>query len=78
MNHIDILGLLGSIFVGISFIPQTIKTIKSEDIKDISFLFMFLNILASALMSVYGIYYAGPYHDERNSKLLLKCCFKLL
>ena len=34
MNHIDILGLLGSIFVGISFIPQTIKTLKSEEIKD--------------------------------------------
>lgn len=74
MNHIDILGLLGSIFVGISFIPQTIKTLKSEEIKDISYLFMFFNILASTLMSVYGIYYRILPIIISEGAVLINCC----
>ena len=35
-NTIDILGILGSVLVGISFIPQTYEVIKNKEVKNIS------------------------------------------
>ena len=53
---IDIIGLLGSIMIGISLIPQTIKTIKDDD-KSISIPFVFITLISSILMIIFAIYY---------------------
>tara|TARA_A100001035_G_scaffold274290_1_gene266040 strand:+ start:262 stop:573 length:312 start_codon:yes stop_codon:yes gene_type:complete len=57
MNSIDIIGLIGSISIGISFIPQTFKTINAETIKSTSFLMFFITSTASIFMIVYSVYY---------------------
>ena len=54
-NTIDILGILGSVLVGISFIPQTYLVIKNKEIKNISKWFILINVISSGLMIVYGI-----------------------
>jgi len=54
MQYINIIGLLGSSIIGISFIPQTYKIIKSNDIQSISLNFILINIISSGLMVWYG------------------------
>ena len=54
---IKIIGLLGSIMISIMFIPQTIHTIRTGKTKDLSKLFLFLSIISSMLMIIYGIYF---------------------
>ena len=54
-NTIDILGILGSVLVGISFIPQTYEVIKNKEVKNISKWFILINLISSGLMIVYGI-----------------------
>lgn len=71
---IDIIGLTGSILVGVCFIPQTYKTINSNDIKDISKLFMMLNIISASLMVVYGSYYLILPIIIANGSVLINCC----
>lgn len=55
MDYIDILGLVGSTIIGISFIPQTYKIIKTHDIESLSLNFVIINILSSTLMIIYGV-----------------------
>ena len=69
----DLLGLIGSILVGICFIPQTYKTINSEEINDISLSFMILNIIASSLMCIYGGYYIILPIIIANGSVLINC-----
>jgi uncharacterized protein with PQ loop repeat len=57
MNWIDIIGLFGSISIGLSFIPQTFKTIKTNTIKSTSFLMFFITSSASVCMIIYSVYY---------------------
>ena len=57
MNWVDIIGLIGSISIGLSFIPQTYKTLKTNTIKSTSFLMFFITSSASICMIVYSIYY---------------------
>lgn len=57
MYIIDLLGIIGGSLVGISFIPQTYKTITTNKSEDLSKIFIFINIAASTLMLIYGIYY---------------------
>lgn len=71
---IDIIGLIGSVLVGICFIPQTYKTINSDEIKDISKLFMMLNIISASLMVVYGSYYLIFPIIIANGSVLINCC----
>ena len=71
---IDIIGLTGSVLVGICFIPQTYKTINSNEIKDISKLFMMLNIISASLMVVYGSYYLILPIIIANGSVLINCC----
>ena len=56
MNIIDLLGIIGGTCVGLSFIPQTYKTIKTKNVQDLSKIFICINILSSTLMLIYGIY----------------------
>ena len=56
INHIEIIGLLGSSIISIAFIPQTCLIIKSGKTKDISMIFVALNLTASSLMLYFGIY----------------------
>ena len=57
MYWIDIIGLIGSISIGLSFIPQTYKTLKTNTTKSTSFLMFFITSSASICMIVYSIYY---------------------
>ena len=74
---IDIIGLIGSILVAISFVPQTYKTINSNQIKDISFMFMFINIISAGLMCIYGAYYYIIPIMISNGSVLTNCCIIL-
>jgi uncharacterized protein with PQ loop repeat len=69
----DMLGLIGSILVGICFIPQTYKTINSEEINDISMSFITINITAATLMSIYGCYYLITPVIVANGSVLVNC-----
>jgi uncharacterized protein with PQ loop repeat len=76
MNYdkfINIIGILGSSLVGICFIPQTYKTIYSNEIKDISLSFLLLNIFAAGLMCVYGGYYIIIPVIIANGSVLINC-----
>ena len=56
---IDIIGLLGSIMVGFSLFPQTIKTIKTikeESNSSISIYFISITFISSILMIIFAIY----------------------
>lgn len=78
MDYImNIFGLLGSILVSVSFIPQTYKTINSDEIKDISSIFMSVNIISSALMCTYGLYYMIIPVMISNGSVLINCCIIL-
>ena len=70
---INIIGLLGSILVSVSFIPQTYKTLKSEDSSDISYIFMGTNIISAAMMCVYGVYYDVIPILISNGSVLINC-----
>ena len=57
---IDVIGLLGSVMVGVSLFPQTIKTIKTikeESNTSISLSFLSITFTSSILMSIFAIYY---------------------
>ena len=57
---IDVIGLLGSVMVGVSLFPQTIKTIKTikeESNNSISLSFLLITFTSSILMSIFAIYY---------------------
>tara|TARA_A100001015_G_C14926838_1_gene686722 strand:- start:166 stop:486 length:321 start_codon:yes stop_codon:yes gene_type:complete len=75
---IDILGLSGSILVSVSFLPQTYKTIMTDDIKDISLLFMLLNVISASLMCIYGIYYNIVPILISNGSVLINCLIILI
>lgn len=72
-NIIDIIGLFGSILIGLTFIPQTYKTINSNEVKDISNLFLILNITSASLMVVFGAYYFIIPVIISNGSVLINC-----
>ena len=57
MNWIDVIGLIGSLLVGFSLIPQSYKSIKENDTKSISIYYLFITFLAAVFMGIYSIYY---------------------
>ena len=58
MNHIiNSIGICGSIGIAIAFIPQTYKTIISEDNQSISFAMILLTFSSSICMTIFSIYY---------------------
>ena len=72
-NIINIVGLCGSILIGASFVPQTYKTIKNGETKDLSYAFMFLNITSASLMCIYGFYYKIIPVIISNGSVTLNC-----
>jgi uncharacterized protein with PQ loop repeat len=57
MRIIEIIGLIGSSIVAISFIPQTYKIMKDNDVQSISTSFVVVNMISSALMIIYGMHF---------------------
>lgn len=55
MDYIDIFGLVGSVLIGISLIPQSYKTITSNKTEDLSLFFIVIILIASFFMIFYGI-----------------------
>lgn len=55
INHIEVIGLLGSSIISTAFIPQTYMVVKTGNTKDISLGFISLNLTASSLMLYFGI-----------------------
>ena len=55
-NIINFVGLLGSIGIGLSLIPQTYKTINSNE-SSLSFPFIIITLLSSIFMVIYAIYF---------------------
>lgn len=56
-NVINIIGISGSVGIAIAFIPQTYKTITSEENHSVSFAMIFLTFLSSICMTIFSIYY---------------------
>lgn len=54
-DYVDIIGLLGSLILSITFIPQTYHVYKNKDSVSINKTFLYLIILCSALLSYYSI-----------------------
>lgn len=76
-NIIQIMGFTASIIISISFIPQTYKTINSEQIKDLSYVFVFLNIIACIMMVIYGLHNNVLPVVISNGSVLINCCVML-
>ena len=57
MKIIDIIGILGSILIGFSLIPQTFKSYTSNVVKSLSIFFLIITFLASLCMNIYAFYY---------------------
>jgi len=54
MNIITIIGVIAVILTSISFLPQSIKTIRTKQVRDLSF-FMYLILTVGAILwLVYG------------------------
>lgn len=53
----NIVGYFGSSFLTIMMIPQVITSYKTKKVDDISFVFVFLNILAAACLIPYSLYF---------------------
>ena len=70
---IEVIGLAGSCLIGLSFIPQTYKTIKENDTKNISFSFMGLSLLSASMMVTYGVYYEILPMIISNGSVVINC-----
>ena len=53
----NIIGYFGSGFLTIMMIPQVITSYKTKKVNDISFLFVFLNLMAVACLIPYSLYF---------------------
>lgn len=53
---INIIGYMGSFFISLNLIPQILTIIKKKSGKNISYFSLTINIIASILMLIYGIY----------------------
>lgn len=52
---ISVFSVIGTIVIGLSSLPQTIKTMKDKDTANISFLLFFLTGVATFFLTLYGI-----------------------
>jgi uncharacterized protein with PQ loop repeat len=57
MLIIDVIGIIGSILVAFSLIPQSYKSIKNNDTKSLSKSYLVITLFASIFMGIYSIYY---------------------
>ncbi len=73
MKFIDIIGLFGSLCIGFSLMPQTYKSIKDNDVNNLSIFYIFLTLLASVSMGIYSIYYFILPMMIANLSVFLNC-----
>ena len=57
MLWIDVIGILGSVAIAISFFPQTYTSIKKKSVNGLSIKFILLILSASISMDIYSFYY---------------------
>ncbi|MCO7124401.1 SemiSWEET transporter [Sporolactobacillus shoreicorticis] len=57
---LEIIGFIAGIFTSISFFPQAIKVIKTNQVADISLLTYFMFLMGLALWVVYGLFFHSP------------------
>ena len=57
MLWIDVVGILGSIAIAVSFFPQTYTSIKKKSVNGLSIKFILLILCASISMDIYSFYY---------------------
>lgn len=60
MAPVEILGFLGGIITGITFLPQIYKTYKSKSVNDISISMFSLAATGNVLWLAYGIIQKSP------------------
>lgn len=56
IDFIQILGIIASILSSILFVPQLVHMIKLKSGKDVSYIFLFLQILASSMWITYAYF----------------------
>ena len=58
MNDLDlnILGYIGSGFLGVSLIPQVYKTYSTKNAENLSIIYIILQLITNVIFIVYGIY----------------------
>lgn len=54
MSYIVLIGFVGCGFLFISFIPQTVKVIRSKDVSSLSPIFMICILIASVCLGIYA------------------------
>jgi uncharacterized protein with PQ loop repeat len=57
MNFYDGAGLASSVVICLMFIPEIVHVYKNKDAKAINYVFLHLNLCASALALTYSIHY---------------------
>jgi uncharacterized protein with PQ loop repeat len=78
MTWIDIIGLLGSISIGLSFVPQTYKTIRIKTIQSTSFFMFLTSFFASIGMIIYSVHYKIIPMLIANVSVLTNSCIIML
>ena len=54
---INLLGITGSIFISLSMFPQMYKSLKNNEIKDLSILTLLFILVGSIFQLIYSFYY---------------------
>ena len=52
----DVVGYIGGGVLGIQLIPQIVKTYQQKSAKELSYVFLSLNMIGLSLMTAYGVY----------------------
>lgn len=55
MNAVDLLGYLGTLLINIAYLPQVIKTIKSENVEGLSSSMYFILIASGITWCTYAV-----------------------
>jgi len=56
MESIEILGFAAGLMIALSSLPQFIKSLKSQQTKDISLWWLLINLSGQALWVTYGVF----------------------
>ena len=75
---ITILGILGSIGISISLIPQTYKSWTTNDITSLSIKYIIITFISSLLMIIYSSYYLVYPMIIANISVLGNTCILIL
>ncbi len=75
---ITILGLLGSIGISISLLPQTYKSWTTNDISSLSIKYIIITFISSLLMIIYSTYYLVYPMIIANLSVLGNTCILIL